>query len=78
MSISLVNLKLNEVAVVKDVISKNRDVHRLIDMGITKGTRLRLTNYTSNKGPIQIKIRDYYIAIRYNLAKSIVVQTENE
>ena len=76
MPINLIELKVNDVGIVSSLLSNKNNIHRLIDMGITKGTKLRLINYTSNKGPLQLKIRDYYIAVRYNLATSIMVEIE--
>ena len=76
MSVNLVDLKVNDVGIVSSLLVDKNNIHRLIDMGITKGTKLRLINCTSNKGPLQLKIRDYYIAVRYNLASSIMVEIE--
>ena len=76
MPVNLKDLKINDVGIVSSLLSNGNNIHRLIDMGITNGTKLRLINRTSNKGPLQLKIRDYYIAVRYSLASSIMVEIE--
>ena len=76
MPVNLVDLQVNDVGIVSSLLLDKNNIHRLIDMGITKGAKLRLINSTSNKGPLQLKIRDYYIAVRYNLATSIMVEIE--
>ena len=76
MLVRLVDLGIDNVGVVTSLNNSNLDIHRLIDMGVTIGSKVRLVNKTANKGPIEIKVRDYYIALRYNLASPILVDCE--
>ena len=76
MLVRLVDLEIDNVGIITSLNNSNIDIHRLIDMGVTIGSKIRLVNKTANKGPIEIKVRDYYIALRYNLASPILVDCE--
>lgn len=47
---------------------------RLLDMGITKGTVLRVERHAPLGDPVQIFIKGYHLAIRLNEARAIEVE----
>ena len=46
---------------------------RLLEMGLIPGTDIRFIKRTPFGGPIEVKVRDFYLSIRLNDAKSIWV-----
>lgn len=46
---------------------------RLVEMGINPGVLIRLVRKSIMGGPLQLKIREYYVSIRKNDAKDIRV-----
>lgn len=47
---------------------------RLVEMGILPGTPIRLVRVAPFKGPLALKIRDYYVSVRLEEAQSIQVE----
>ena len=74
MSLRIVDLEINDIAIISSLSASTIDMQRLIDMGLTVGSKIRLVNKTINDGPLEIKVRDYYIALRYNIASPILVE----
>lgn len=46
---------------------------RLAEMGLLKGTRVRVIKKAPFKGPLELKIRDYYVSIRWKDACQISI-----
>ena len=46
---------------------------RLLEMWLIPGTEVRFIKRTPFGGPIEVKVRDFYLSIRLNDAKSIWV-----
>ena len=68
-------MKLSELSV-NDcaTISQVGDLKpRLLEMGLIPGTEVRFIKRTPFGGPIEVKVRDFYLSIRLNDAKSIWV-----
>ncbi len=51
---------------------------RLGEMGVIPGVVLRLIKTAPFNGPIEVKVRDYYISIRYDDAKNIFVEDRDD
>ncbi len=49
---------------------------RLMDMGVTRGTRVRVQRRAPLGDPIEIIVKGYYLAIRNDEARHICVETE--
>ena len=47
---------------------------RLVEMGLLPGVKIRLVKKTPLNGPIELKIRDYYVTIRQKDAINILIQ----
>lgn len=72
---SLAELKIGQTAVVKSINIKNKDVKRhLLDMGLTKGTRVIIKKIAPMGDPIDILLRGYELAIRKADLKQIEVE----
>lgn len=60
----LSELKINESLKVSNIITENLVVkHRLNDLGITKGVTVTLIGYAPLGDPVNIRLRDYNLAI---------------
>ena len=46
---------------------------RLAEMGVVNGCRITVIRRASFNGPILIKVKDFYLALRYNDCKYITV-----
>ena len=68
--VRLLELSVNDCA----TISKVGDLKpRLLEMGLIPGIKVRFVKRTPFGGPIELKVRDFYLSIRLNDAKSIWV-----
>lgn len=55
-------------------ISKNKAViERLNKIGLTNGVQITVIRRAPFNGPIEIKVRGFYVAVRRNLAEHIIV-----
>lgn len=47
---------------------------RLLDMGVTKGTEIKVERHAPLGDPVEVRIKGYYLALRMNEAKEIEVE----
>ena len=47
---------------------------RLVEMGILPGVSIRIIKKAPLKGPVELKIRNYELSLRYRDAEQILVQ----
>ena len=66
----LSELNVNDCATISQVDDLKP---RLLEMGLIPGTKVRFIKRTPFGGPIEVKVRDFYLSIRLNDAKSIWV-----
>ena len=66
----LSELGLNECATISQVGDLKP---RLLEMGLIPGADIRFIKRTPFGGPIEVKIRDFYLSIRLDDANSILV-----
>lgn len=70
----LSNLRTGEEAVVAFVKAGNGACKRLLDMGLTRGTRLRIVNVAPFKGPFEVAVRDTTLALGRGMASFVFVE----
>lgn len=71
----LSELKIGQTAVVKSINITNKNVKRhLLDMGLTKGTKVSIKKIAPMGDPIDILLRGYELAIRKADLKQIEVE----
>ena len=70
---TLNNLLPGETAIVDRFTAELPLQSRLVEMGILPGVEIRLMKKGPFKGPIEIKVRGYEVAIRYRDAMQINV-----
>ena len=68
-------MKLSELAINEcATIFKVGDLKpRLLEMGLIPGTEIRFIKRTAFGGPIEVKVRNFYLSIRLDDAKTILV-----
>lgn len=72
---NLSDLKIGEKAIIQNINITNKDVKRhLLDMGVTKGTNIKVKKIAPMGDPIDIEIRGYELAIRKEDLKQIEVE----
>ena len=69
----LSELNINDCATISQVGDLKP---RLLEMGLIPGTDIRFIKRTPFGGPIEVKVRDFYLSIRLNDAKSILVTVQ--
>lgn len=70
----LSDLKIGEEKTVVKLNNCEKTKIRLNNMGLCEGVRVKLIRNSPLNDPIQIKVRDFYMAIRLSQAKKIVVE----
>ena len=69
---TLNNLKVGEIAEVVKINSNNPALkRRIMDMGITKGVKIKIVKIAPLGDPVQIELRGYMLSIRKENLKLI-------
>ncbi|MBU5364053.1 ferrous iron transport protein A [Enterococcus devriesei] len=76
--ISLDQLKVGEQGTVVNVHGSGAIKRRLMDMGLTKGTEIKVVKLAPLGDPMEIRIRGYELSLRKNESEMIVVAKEAE
>ncbi len=70
----LSNFVLGQSGVVKKLNNSLTIKSRLNDLGIVEGTKIKLVRIAPSGDPIEIKIRDFHLAIRKKEASKIEME----
>lgn len=74
----LSNLKPGEEGVIAFIRAGSRACQRLLDMGLTKGTRVRVLNSAPFHGPIEVEVRGSALALGRGLAGHVFVEIQDD
>lgn len=73
----LSELKPGETGVIQALHrEKSNIMHRLIDMGLVKGTEVSVVKYAPLKDPVEIKVKNFELALRISEAETIDVEVK--
>ncbi|MDR3078675.1 MAG: FeoA domain-containing protein [Rickettsiales bacterium] len=72
-SLRLSALAVGDEAVVVDVVAERDTRLRIMEMGLVRMTRLRITKKSPMGDPISIRIRGYELMLRSREAENIIV-----
>ena len=61
-------------AVISGFKSEIKSKARLVEMGLLPGTPVRMIKKTPLNGPVEIKVRDFYLSLRMRDALNILVK----
>ena len=71
---NLSELKIMQQAIVTNINIKNKNIKRhLLDMGITKGVKIKIKKIAPMGDPIDIELRGYELAIRKKDLKAVSI-----
>ncbi len=71
---SLDTLKIGENGTIEDIASSTSNVRqRLLEMGLTKGTLVKVIRFAPMGDPIEIALRGYRLSLRREEARSIML-----
>ena len=71
---SLAEMKIGESGVVDSINITGIIRRRIIDMGLTKGSTVTIEKVAPLGDPIDVKVKDFHIAIRKSDAKNIIIK----
>jgi len=75
MSLSLGELKVNDSGRITGLSDTNKAYrHKLLSMGLTRGTEFSITRIAPLGDPIEIKIKDYNLSLRKDEACAVLVE----
>jgi DtxR family Mn-dependent transcriptional regulator len=74
--ISICNLKTGASAKVSFIRGEHRVLQRLLDMGLTPGTPIRIERVAPLKGPVEVCVRGSKVAIGQDIAANVFVESE--
>lgn len=69
----LSEMEIGSIGVCKKIHGENAVRRRIMEMGITKGTEIKLVKTAPLGDPIEVEVRGYELSIRKNDAESIEV-----
>jgi ferrous iron transport protein A len=72
--ISLDKVRIGEQCVVEKIVDGSSVRRRVMDMGIVKGTKLKVNGKAPLGDPMEIIVRGYRLTLRKKEAKDIMVQ----
>ncbi len=70
---NLSNAKEGETVVITKINATGIIKQRLLDMGMTKGSEVRIERYAPLQDPIHLSVKGYSLAIRVSEAENIIV-----
>lgn len=68
--------KVGETGLIKKVEGEGRLRRRLLDMGVTPGTKVYLRKKAPLEDPLEITIRGYELTLRKTEARLVVLEVE--
>ncbi len=71
---TIADLKLGESGIIEEIIGDTKYVHRLSEMGFTKGAEVTLHKKAPMGDPLQLQVRNYVLAIRKSSAEQIYIK----
>ena len=71
---TLYDLNINSTGKIHSLNTVNESTLRLSQMGLVSGSIVRMIKKNPFGGPLQLKLNDYYIAIRKEDATMIYIQ----
>jgi Fe2+ transport system protein FeoA len=74
---TLANLKIGQSARVRQLSSDASVRHRLMEMGLVRGSVIKVVRFAPMGDPIDIEVRGYHLSLRKNEAQSVEVELES-
>ena len=71
---ALNTLRIGEISIIQEFADDFKIHSRLVEMGVTPGVVVRMVKKSPFNGPIEVKIRSYYLSLRWKDATQIFVR----
>ncbi|HGY91667.1 MAG TPA: ferrous iron transport protein A [Planctomycetes bacterium] len=68
---SLSDLRIGESGVIDDILAPRSLTRRLLEMGLTGGTRLELIRLAPLGDPLEVSVRGYRLTLRRDEAQAV-------
>ena len=68
---TLIDLSPGEVGTINSIRGNRHLQNRLVELGLLSGTDVRLVKCTPFNGPVEKKVRDSYLSIRWDDAQLV-------
>ena len=72
--VTIASLETGEIATIEGYLNEQISQSRLVEMGLLPGTPVRLIKKIPLNGPVEIKVRDFYLSLRRKDAQNILVK----
>ena len=72
------DMKVGDCAVIKNVAGEGQLRKRMLDLGLTKGCRVKLIRMAPLGDPIEIELRGFRLTIRKNEAEIVELEIEGK
>ena len=72
--VTIASLETGEIATIEGYLNEQVSQSRLVEMGLLLGTPVRLIKKIPLNGPVEIKVRDFYLSLRRKDAQNILVK----
>ena len=72
--VTISSLETGEIATIEGYLNEQISQSRLVEMGLLPGTPVRMIKKTTFNGPVEIKVRDFYLSLRMRDALNILVK----
>lgn len=76
--VSIRNLKTGASAKVSFIRGEHRVLQRLLDMGLTPGTSIKVERVAPLKGPVEVCVRGSKVALGQDIAANVFVESESK
>ena len=76
--ISLYKLKAGKTAKISSIRGERKILQRLLDMGLTPGTQIKVAKIAPMGGPVEILVRGSKLALGQNIANNVFVEITQE
>ena len=76
--VSVSDLKGGQFGKVAFIRGEHKMLQRLLDMGLTPGTRISVIKVAPVHGPVELSVRSSKLALGQDIASNVFVETENE
>lgn len=73
--VSLTAMKERDAATIAFIRGDNKVLRRLLDLGLTPGTRVKVVRIAPMKGPVEVAVRGSRLALGGEVASNIFVET---
>ncbi|MEX2690158.1 MAG: ferrous iron transport protein A [Candidatus Njordarchaeum guaymaensis] len=77
MKVRLSELKPGEVGIIVDIVGGDSiTMRRIIEMGMTKGERVKVIRNAPLRDPVEFEVKGYNLSLKRDEAKMIVVEVK--